>query len=207
MLLKNQKRSPLRRFSGGIAVVAFSAAGLAGTASYGFAADDEKQKIKIIEKHEAIVLSGDDDGELNHRVMVFSGDGDEAADVMMFGDGDFTMMEDGKGRHVTMVVKDGKGADAHFIGNCSATDGTQGDSEPVKLEWKEETGEGDEKMISHSIICLTGDEASGDPKERAKALREAIDRMEENAKKEEARRKKMIAALRKQLRALEKKSK
>ncbi len=201
MLLKNKNRSTLRRFAGGIAVVAITAAGLAGTASYGFAADDEKQKVKIIEKRDVIVLSDDDDGEINRRVMVFSGDGGEVADVMMLGDHDFAFMEGGEGPHFRKFPGD-TSASAYFMGDCSTTDG---DGEPAKLEWKEEAGEGDEKTISHTVICLNGDEASGDPKERAKALRKAIDRMEENAKKEEARRKKMIEALRKQLRALEKK--
>lgn len=84
--------------------------------------------------------------------------------------------------------------------HCSAEDG---EGKPVKLEWSSDEGE-DSEIASHTIICLTGDEAA-DPKKRAEALRKAIDHMEEQAKKQEAHHKKMIAGLRKQLRELEKK--
>jgi len=206
MLLKTQKRSALRRVSGGVAVIALTAAGLAGTASYGFAADKDKEKVEVVKERNVFVVADEDGKKIERRVVVFSGEGgdeiDHEMEVLVLGEGEARIMKDGKRRHHRVMEFSGKEGGAYFISDCTAGDG---EGEPVKLEWKDEEGGENDKRVSHTIICLTGDEASGDSKERAKSLRKAIDRMEENAKKEEARRKKMIDALRKQLRELEKK--
>ncbi len=212
MLLKTQKRSAWRRLFGGVAVIALTAAGLAGTASYGFAADKDKTdkdkgETEFVEERNVFVIADEDGKKIERRVVVISGeDGDSLSDdmdVMMLGDGDFEIITDGERRHHRVMEFNSKEGDAYFISDCTSGDDP---GQSVTLEWKDEEGGENDKRITQAVICLTGDEASGDPKERAKALRKAIDRMEENAKKEEARRKKMIDGLRKQLRELEKKN-
>ena len=206
MLLTNQKHSAWRQLSGGVAVVALTAAGLAGTASYGFAADKDNEKTEIVEERNVVAITDEDSKKIERRVVVFSGEGgdeiDHEMEVLVLGEGDARIMKDGMRRHHKVMEFSGKEGGAYFISDCTAGDDI---NTPVKLEWKDEEGDENDKRISHTVICLTGDETSDDPKAHAKALRKAIDRMEENAKKEEARRKKMIDGLRKELRELEKK--
>lgn len=81
---------------------------------------------------------------------------------------------------------------------CVSSDG---EGEPVMLEFREEAGDETDSTVHHTVICLSGDDSL--PENRAAALEKAIDEMEKRAKKEEARRKKMIKALREQARNLE----
>ncbi len=204
MLLKNQKGGIARKLVGGVAVIALTTAGLAGTASYGYAAEKSKKQIEVIEDRDVVLLSDEDGKQMERRVFVI-GDGDPTDINIEVSDHDNVWVSsDGTKRRVKTIVRNGEEGDSYFVGDCSTSDG---EGEPVKLEWKDESDDNEaEKSFSHTIICLTGDEASADPKERAKHLRKAIDRMEESAKKEEARRKEMIEGLRKQLRELEKKN-
>lgn len=84
--------------------------------------------------------------------------------------------------------------------NCVAS---EGQGEPIMLEFKDESGDKNNKSVHHTVICLTGEEAK--PENRAQALRKAIDQLEAKAKEDEAQRKKMIKSLRQQARELEKK--
>lgn len=140
---------------------------------------------------------GGGDGK-EKRVIVISGDDARlvssdtyAADIELL-----EGLEGGQGSY-TIHFSDGQ-HEGYAVKTCSSDDG---EGEPVMLEWKDEDGDETNKTVEYAIICLTGEDA--DPEHRAEALRKAIDRMEENAKKEEARRQKMIEKLRKQLQELE----
>ena len=207
MLLKNPKQSPLRKITGGASAIALVLAGLAATASYGFAADEVKED-GIVKKEKRVMIIGGDEHEggvvkKEKHVIIMSGDENTDFVMPMVHDGDYEFItEDGDGEHRVFqyVTKDGHGPHMKMrgMGDCTGTDG---EGEPVKLEWSDEAEE-DGGMKTHSIICVAGEE---DPKKRAEALRKAIDQMEEHHKQQQARHKKMIAGLRKQLRELDKK--
>ena len=207
MLLKNPKQSPLRKITGGASAIALVLAGLAATASYGFAADEVKEDGVVKKEKRVMIIGGgeNEDGVVKkeERVIIMGGDDDMNFVMPMVHDGDYEFItEDGDSEHriFKYVTKDGHGPHMKMMGGGDCT-GTDGEGEPVKLEWSDEADE-DGGMKTHSIICVAGEE---DPKKRAEALRKAIDQMEERHKQQQARHKKMIAGLRKQLRELEKK--
>lgn len=206
MLLKNSNASLARRFLGGVGAAALITAGLAATASYGYAAADDDKKEVIVE--------ADPDVVTEKRVLVFTGVEDEVIfDDVVIGDRVRVMQfDDGEGEHrVIRVHGDGKGgedvmkwvskgdAGSWQDAGCIQADG---EGEPVMLEFKDESGDEENKFVYHTVICLTGEEAK--PENRAAALEKAISEMEDRAKEEEKRRKKMIQSLRKQAKELEK---
>jgi hypothetical protein len=81
-----------------------------------------------------------------------------------------------------------------------------GDGAPMVFSWKDEDSEGDKKIITHDVICLSGDNES-DPKKRAEMLRKTIEHMEESAKRDAERRETMIAKMREELKKAEKEAK
>lgn len=209
MLLKNPEQSPMRKFAGGASAIALVLAGLAATASYGYAADDAKEDGAGKKEKRVMIIGGDEheDGVVKkeQRVIIMRGDEDMDFVMPMVHDGDYEFVtegDDGEHRVFKYVTKDGHGSHMKMMGMHRCSSGESA-GEPVKLEWSSEEGDNGE-IASHTVICLTGDEAA-DPKKRAEALRKAIDQMEERAKKQQAHHKKMIAGLRKQLRELEKK--
>jgi hypothetical protein len=239
MSLKNKKPSLLRQASGGALSILMIAAGLAATASYGYAETKDSDKEKVVEKDVRVVV----DTKRDKRVLVFNGTEDEIVfDDMVVGDRVQVMeFDDGDGERRVVRIKNGEktvrvfdkdgslisenvtnvgDGDHVFVWNdgqhstdidvivddisfttasCSAEDG---EGEPVMLEFKDESGDENNKEVSHTVICLTGVDA--EPENRVEALRAAIDRIEEQAKQDEQRRKDMIKSLRKQARELEK---
>lgn len=210
MLLRNPKQSTMRKITGGASAIALVFAGLATTATYGFAADDAKENDTVKKEKRVMIIGGDEheDGVVKkeEHIIIKGGDGDMDFVMPMVHGGDYEFVtEDGDGekRVFKYVMKgDGHGPHMNMMGMHHCSSG-EGEGEPVKLEWSSEEGD-DGEVASHTVICLTGDEVA-DPKKRAEALRKAIDQMEERQKKQQARHKKMIAGLRKQLRELEKK--
>lgn len=135
-------------------------------------------------------------------VRVFREDGELISeDVSKVGSGQDTIVirEGAEGQEMEIVT----GGELHFNSlenaGCIAS---EGEGEPVMLEFKDESGDASDKSVYHTVICLTGDEAA--PENRAEALERAIDRMEKQAKEENARRKQMIKSLREQAKKLEK---
>ncbi len=194
MSLTQHKPSFLRQTAGRAIAALLVVGGLAATASYGYAASDEDKSIDEDVRVEVDVVK-------EKRVLIFNGTEDEIIfDDMVVGDRVRVLeFDDGKGERRVIRVH-GKGDhDAHFNADCVSS---EEDGEPVMLEWRNETGDDENKHVSHTVICLTGEEAT--PENRAKALREAIDKLEKNAKAEEQRRKDMIKSLRAQARELEK---
>ena len=186
MYLKNETKNKERRFLGhGVAAVTI-VAGVLGAASYGYA-DEKEIDVKEEVKEE-------------HRVMIIKGDGDEEFDFSMLGeDGDFEFISE-DGDHKKFKVIRSHGGELHEDGMVKATCSSD-DSEPVKLEWTDESEAGDHKYVEKRVICLTGDDAK--PENRIAALERAIAKMEEDAKRQEERRKRMIKGLREQLKEME----
>ncbi len=213
MLLKNPKQSRSRKIAGGASAIALVLAGLAATANYSYAADDAKEndakEERAVEKEKRVMIIGGDEHEdgvvkKEKRVVIMGSDDDMDFVMPMMHGGDYEFVtEDGDSEHrVFRYVTRSDGHGPHMtmkgMGDCTATDG---EGEPVKLEWSDEAGK-DGETKTRSIICVAGEE---DPKKRAEALRKAIDQMEKHHKQQEERHKKMITGLRKQLRELEKK--
>ena len=204
MLLKNSNPSLVRRVVGGVGAAALIAAGLAATASYGYAANDDEQEV-IVETDANVVTK--------KRVLVFTGVEDEVIfDDVVVGDRVRVMQfDDGEGEHRVIRVHGDGDSDEDVMKWVSKGDAgswsdagciqADGDGEPVMLEFKDESGDDENKSVYHTVICLTGEEAK--PENRAAALEKAITEMEDRAKEEEARRKKMIKSLRKQAKELE----
>ena len=158
MLLTKPNQSRLRKIAGGASAVALVLAGLASTASYSYAADDTKKDEAVKKEKRVMIIGGDahKDGvvEMDQRVIVIK-DGEDTEFVMpiMHG-GDYEFVtEDGEHR-VFKYVTDGGEHGHHMkmkgMGDCTATDG---EGEPVKLEWSEEADK-DGGMKTHSIICV-----------------------------------------------------
>jgi len=202
MILKKPAVSFGRRLMGGAAAIALSAAGVAATASYGYAAPGDDAEVKA----EKEVVK-------EKRVLVFTGVEDEIIfDDVVIGDRVRVMeFDDGNGeRRVIRIDGDNIEKDVDIISMANGEGGVSwsssgcvhkdGEGEPVMLEFKEETGDADDKSVFHTVICLTGEEAS--PENRAAALEMAIAKIEERAKKDEERRKKLIKSLRKQAKEL-----
>ncbi len=214
MLLKRSRSSLARRLVGGVGAAALIAAGLAATASYGYAAADKLDDVVVEEKEHVVT---------NKRVLVFSGSEDEVIfDDVSIGDRVQVLeFEDDDGMKRVIKVKGGEkvirvigdngeiitedrlheGGAPHIMtsSTCVADDD---EGEPVILEWKNESDEKGDKRVEHTVICLTGVDA--EPENRAAAMRKAIDQLEANAKEQEKRRKEMIKSLREQAKELEK---
>lgn len=219
MLLKRSRSSLTRRLIGGAGAVALIAAGLAATASYGYAAADSTETHVVIEKGPVI---DDADAVVEKQVLIFSGSEDEIIfnDVAVGDRVQILEFEDDDGKKRVIEVK-GSEKIVRVIGDngeiitediiheegphmvttstCVAGDD---EGEPVILEFKNESGDDANKRVEHTVICLTGVDA--EPENRAEAMRKAIDQLEENAKEEEKRRKEMIKALREQAKEIEK---
>ncbi len=206
MLLKNSNASLARRLVGGVGAAAFIAVGLAATASYGYAAADSdddaivKKETKVVKEKRVLVFTGTEDEVIFDDVVV----GDRVR-VLQFDDGNgehrvIRMHGDNHDADIMKWVGKGDG-DSWTSASCIHDDD---EGEPVMLEFKEESGDEENKSVYHTVICLTGEEAK--PENRAAALEKAIADMEARAKEDEARRKKMIQSLRKQAKELEKKN-
>ncbi len=192
MFLSNANSSLARR----VGAAALVAAGLAATTGSGYAAADRSDDAVVTENRGVITAQ---------RVLMFTGVEDEVIfDDVVVGDRVRVMQfADGNGEHRVIRVRgDGHGdnGDRWTSAGCIHEDG---EGEPVMLEFKEETGDDENKSVYHTVICLTGEDAK--PENRAAALEKAIADMEKRAKEDEARRKKMIRSLRKQAKELEKK--
>ena len=205
MLMKNSTPSLARRLLGGIGAAALITVGLAASANYGYADDDVDVDAevdvdtKVVTEKRVLVFTGVEDEIIFDDVVV----GDRVR-VMQFDDGDgehrIIRIDGDNLEHDFDVVKVPHDGISWSSTGCVAGDG---EGEPVMLEFKEESGEGEHKSAYHTVICLTGEDAK--PENRAAALEKAITDLETRAKEEEARRKKMIQSLRKQAKELEKK--
>ncbi|GJL95463.1 MAG: hypothetical protein DHS20C05_18680 [Hyphococcus sp.] len=210
MLIKNKKPSLVRLAAGTVSAIALISVGLAATAQYSYAAetkamvkkgDEEKTVIKKKKRVQAFSKDGGD-VKVEHIII---GDEDGEDMVWVTEDNNFDMeffTKAGEGNNMVVIKSEPVDGETVFVSSCASDDDSK---EPVKLEWKDETSDGDKKMVSQTFICLDGEEAT-DPKARAAALNKAIDEMEARAKRDQERSKKMIAALRKQVRDLEKKN-
>lgn len=152
-----------------------------------FEGDDGQKRVIRIKDGKKTVRVYNDEGELVTED-VTEIDGESSENVVVFA---------GESDANTFAFLSGDGKPTHFNAKCNADEG-----EPVLLEWKDESGDENNKRVEHTVICLTGEDA--DPEKRVEALRKAIDHIEESAKKEEERRKKMVKELKKQLREIEK---
>ncbi len=207
LMLLRTPASMARRIIGGVGAAALITAGLAATASYGYAAaekDDDvvfEEKKKVIKEKRVLVFTGVEDEVIFDDVVV----GDRVR-VMEFDDGDGQQRvirihgeDHGDGEDVMKWVSTGNGNTWTSAGCIHEGD----EGEPVMLEYKDEAGDDENKFVYHTVICLTGEEAK--PENRAAALEKAISDMEKRAEQEESQRRKMIESLRKQAKELEKK--
>lgn len=192
MLLKTFKQSPLRLLAGGASALTLIAAGLAATASYGYAAQGGKSGEK----------SADDAGR--GRVIVVTGDDPAFASSKSYkGELHFLDKIDDDAPTYGSETKDGAKMQYDDDYSQYTVSACSGDDKTVTLELKSDGVDGSDKTVSYTVVCLSGDDA--DPEMRVEALRKTIVQMEANAKKEQARREKMIEALREQLREIESK--
>lgn len=161
--------------------------------------DGSERKIKVAS------LGGD-----ARRMLFFGkGEGDEKNLAIAAVLGDLRMMDLVDGEDVTVFNAgggEGKLIELHKMRLLGGASGLafctgDGDGETVMLDLTDEEGDEASKSVNRTVVCLSG--ADADPEKRAEALQKAIDHIEENAKKDEERRQKMIAALRKQLQELE----
>lgn len=204
MLLNTPGKWRARRMAGAGRTAAVLFAGLMFI-SHASAASENAESVTSEENANTVVQK---------RVLVFTGVEDEIIfDDMVVGDRVRIMQfEDGNGEHRIIRVHGDGGDDDEIMkwvsdgdaGNWSDTGCIKADGEgdPVMLEFQEESGEPASQFVYHTVICLTGDDASAE--NRAVALEKAISEMEDRAKEEEARRRKMIKSLRKQARELKK---
>ena len=189
MLMKNSTPSLARRLLGGIGAAALITVGLAASANYGYADDDVDVDAevdvdtKVVTEKRVLVFTGVEDEIIFDDVVV----GDRVR-VMQFDDGDgehrIIRIDGDNLEHDFDVVKVPHDGISWSSTGCVAGDG---EGEPVMLEFKEESGEGEHKSAYHTVICLTGEDAK--PENRAAALEKAITDLETRAKEEEARRK------------------
>lgn len=179
--------------TGGAFVALLAGVGLAGTASYGYAADDPKDAKTETEEQTVIVEVIREDGlvSIDRIVKEINGIHD--------GDG-LHLVEELSGDESARIIRihrDGDGASS-MTAHCMS----EGGEEAVMFEFKDEEGDDNERVISHNIICLTGDDAK--PENRAEALRKVIAQMEQQGRTEKKRRDAMIKKMRKELKELEK---
>ena len=189
MLIKNPAATKMRQIGGYALAACAITAGLMTTAAYGYAQEEEK---RIIKKQ---VMETEVDGKMQKRIVIMSDDDDVS--IESFGEGDYSFAT-GDGEHkVVRIEKTGDGEGGMHMSRCAAGDG---EPEPVKLEWKEESDNGEK--VEKGVICVTGEDAA-DPEKAVAKLKASIDEMEANAKKQEEQRKRMIAGLRAELRKME----
>ncbi|WDI30944.1 M56 family metallopeptidase [Hyphococcus flavus] len=278
MLLKNQKRNPMRLLAGSASAIAFTAAALGATASYGF--QDATETTRIVknnisvksvfeadegesfevggEKNIAKVEYENQNGERTLRTYNRRGrlltenvyaksedmpikeitlntkdggartipldrphkrfhiktmssedaafsDGDWDIEVMKEGEGHFAFVADddpNMTRKFAYVVKGGPHGDgfSSLTADCVST---EDGAEPHVFAWQSKDGDSEEqtKVVEHQVVCLNDE--NGDPEQRAKALKKAIEHMEESAKREAAHREQVIARMREELKELE----
>jgi beta-lactamase regulating signal transducer with metallopeptidase domain len=183
------------------------ASSVAMTASYSYAdekADGEKPKTVEI-KRVMMVGEGKSASTVNtdeHVMMVRSVSDAEGGKAGPAGAPNIIFMNGGgDAKSFSFVSKDGPIAiDGD---NCKDENG-----KPVKalIDEKSEAADGDKKFAHRTIICSVGS-AKADPKKEAEALRMALARMQDEAKREAEVRAKTIAAIEARIAELEKKSK
>ena len=205
MYLKSEKKTKKRKSIGRLAVASLGLVGLLSTASYGFA-QSENTDTSGQKATKRVVIINSDAGEDLNIAELLSGSGEDIDFEVLKGDGS------GKDIKIIKHVKklDGESSGEHIFEFAEGDDKGEAwqhhcsneDGKSTKLEYKDETGEGDDKRVDHRIICLSGDKAA-DPEKRAEAFREIIEKMEAQAKQEEKQRKKVIEGLRAELRKLE----
>ncbi len=281
MLLKNQKNSPARLLVGAVSVIAFTAASLGATASYGFTDANTDVRVAKHKKRSATTIHVDDDetmeidgvknpakieyededgvrtvriynkkgklisedtyqpgeelpfdevrvrtkdgdvrkfkidrphGEKRVSIVKLHGDGDADVDwnVEILADDiehDYVFAGDSEGDFVkSFAFVTGEGPHIMQLGGMTS-DCLRSEDEDGRmvLEWRSDDGDEAVEASPHEIICIGGDDAA-DPAARAEALRNAIDHMEENAKREAERREKLLVKLRAELKELESKN-
>ncbi|MBT8471789.1 MAG: M56 family metallopeptidase [Marinicaulis sp.] len=198
MLIKNSKTGAGRMLGGSVMAIAIVIGGLTATATYGYAEEEKRVEKRIVKKHvdgvvkKRIVITSDDEN-LEDLDFVFSDD----SEAVITGDENFVFESSDGERRVVRLHKEGKGGRIVHKGHCTAG---EGEPEPLKLEWKDESDDGE--YVEKGVICISGEDA-GDPKSQIAAAKKAIDEMETNAKRQEQRRKRMIAGLRAELKKLE----
>lgn len=145
-----------------------------------------------------VMFLGGHPGMGEKRVFAFTGAEGEDGAFAFSDDMEWDMALEG-GKKV-MVMRGGP----HPMATGHCIEG--GDGAPMVFSWKDEDSEGDKKIITHDVICLSGDNES-DPKKRAEMLRKTIEHMEESAKRDAERRETMIARMREELKKAEKEAK
>lgn len=186
-----------------VAALLAVASGVAMTASYSYAdekADGDKPKTVEIKR---VMMVGDKttsiDSDKNVIILRSTGGDDKvgatgAPKVMVFSGG-----KDAKN-----VAWLGEG-DAIAIDRAECTDQS---GKPLKalIDEKSEDANGDRKIVQRTVICTTAG-AKADPKKEAEALRAALARMQDEAKREAEVRAKTIAAIEARIAELEKQRK
>ena len=201
MLIKKSKSGVSRMLSGSALAILLVAGGLTATATYGYAEEEKRVEKRIVKKHvdgvvkKRIIVTSDDEN-IDELDFVFSDD----SNIVIDGDNDFVFETDDGAHRIVRLHKEGKGGRFGHAGDCMAN---EGDPEPLKLEWKDESKDGE--YVEKGVICISGEDAA-DSKSQIAAAKKAIDEMEANAKKQEERRKRMIAGLRAELKKLERES-
>ncbi len=179
----------------------------------------EAHRIEIEEKDGLPVVRGyDAEGKLlferpaksapaDRKVMIIRKKGDEkgarAAPEVFAWESDDDDGEDGKmSRRKVIVMEPGEKGAASFTGDCKS----EGRDALFFSESDEDGDKPGEKRVMTQVICLDG-EAGADPAKRADALRVAIARLEDSAKREAEQREKMIAKLKEALAQAEREAK
>ncbi|MEM8771046.1 MAG: M56 family metallopeptidase [Pseudomonadota bacterium] len=184
-------------FSGSEDEVVFNDVSVGGrTQVFEFNDDDGERRVIRIEDGKKIVRVFDKDGNLVTEEVSDVGDGENVFAFRTSDDGTVDI------RSEEIIVRN-RAIDGErdlLFANCTSADG---EGEPVLLEWRDEKGEKNNKRISHTVFCLTGEDAS--PENRAAALEKAIESLEKRAKEDERRNKEMIKSLREQLKDVESK--
>lgn len=194
MLLKNPMPSALRLLTGGAVVALLAGVSLAGTANYGYAAEDQKNTKVETEERTVIVEVVSEDETVTVDRIVREIDGTHEGNGLHL----VEELSDTEGARVLRIHKDKSAHSSAASDNCVSHNGV----EPLIFEFKDEKGDDDEKTISITKICISGDDAS--PEKRAEALRKAIDALEKQGKIEEKSRKAMIKKMRMRHKELEK---
>lgn len=194
MLIKKPAKGGLRKMSGFGLALSVIVTGLTLTATYGYAEEGEK---RVVKKE---VIKTDGDGEKERRVIIMQGG--DTTDIETMVESEFGYSFDDSEQRVMRIHMSGDAGDGehvvHTTHQCAAT---EGEPEHVKLEWTQESDDGE--TIEKSMICVNVEDAA-DPDQVFAKLKSTIDNMEADAKKKEEKRKRMIAGLRAELRKMEK---
>lgn len=148
--------------------------------------DESVERVMVKRGERMVVMDSEARGGLvlrleqedgSDEIVVLKSDSDDRQDFRIFAD--------------SLETREGV-----IVAHCNG----DGSGEPTKLEWREEKGDDGDKHVEHMILCIAGDVSS---EKRADALRNAIEKMEESAKKQSAARERAIEELRKQLDEIE----